>query len=189
MKKLNQKGVTLVEIMVTIAIFSVVFGIISGLFASSIGAQRRTLASQELLSQSSYAVEYMSRQLRMAHYEDQDAVDECTATNSSYVMQPSGLKFLNYQKCCINFYTLNGRLVQQVIPQSSCTELEAGTSYLTSEDFDVEEFNSRLIGKPDYDRQARITIYLRIKGKGVHVEEQPVIEIQNTVSQRNLNIE
>lgn len=182
--KIRKRGFTLIELLVSAAIFSMIFGAVSGLFASALKVQRRTLASQELLAQSSYAMEYMSRQLRMASNQDPTS---CTGSENSYSLPAEKtIRLLNYQGCCIEFYAVSGedRLSQGII--GSCPTLKG--AYLTSANFRVEKFNINLTGGPGSGKQARVTLFLRIKGKGEKIEEQPLIEIQNTISQRNLNI-
>jgi prepilin-type N-terminal cleavage/methylation domain-containing protein len=182
--KIQKKGFTLVELLVTAAIFSMIFSAVSGLFASALKAQRRSLASQELLAQTSYAMEYMSRQLRMASGQDPTS---CTGSGNSYLLEgEQSITFLNYQGCCIQFRAIPGvdRLDQRVI--GSCSTLTDAS--LTSANFKVEKFNINLAGGPGSGKQARVTLFLRIKGKSQKIEERPVIEIQNTISQRNLNI-
>jgi len=70
----KQKGFTLIEVIVVMAVFlSIIAGAIS-IFISIIIYQKRILSEGELLSQTSYATEYMSKALRMA---DIDETGEC----------------------------------------------------------------------------------------------------------------
>ena len=66
----NNKGFTLVEMLVSFAIFSIVIGISTGVFASMIKSQKYSLDTNQLLNQTSYFVEYMSRAIRMAVKDD-----------------------------------------------------------------------------------------------------------------------
>ena len=71
MKILNKnKAFTLIEMLVAALIFSIVIGAATGVFVSAIKLQRYNLAHQQLLSQVSYAVEYMDRAIRMAIKDD-----------------------------------------------------------------------------------------------------------------------
>lgn len=84
MNSKNQKGFTLVELMVVMAVFLFVIGAAIGIFISIIEYQRRLLTEQELLNQISYVEEYMSKALRVAK----------TELNEVYI-DPSG----NYHSC------------------------------------------------------------------------------------------
>lgn len=65
----SQKGFTLVEMLVSVLIFSIVMGALIGIFASTIRNQRYSLAYNQLLEQTSFNMEYMSRMMRMARKE------------------------------------------------------------------------------------------------------------------------
>ena len=64
------KGLTLVELLVSVVIFSMlVIGLIN-IFVSSMDAQSSVLQNQEILNQTSYVTEYMDRAIRMALRDD-----------------------------------------------------------------------------------------------------------------------
>ncbi|HJN62026.1 MAG TPA: type II secretion system protein, partial [Candidatus Parcubacteria bacterium] len=68
-----KKGFTLIELMVSVAVFSLALTAALGIFVSSLKVQRYALSSQQISSQSSYIMEYMSRAARMAR-KDVDAI-------------------------------------------------------------------------------------------------------------------
>ena len=63
------KGYTLIEILVAVGIFTTVIAAPTGFFVSSLKGQQRALASQKLIDNVSYSLEYVSRTLRMAKKE------------------------------------------------------------------------------------------------------------------------
>ena len=63
---MQNKGFTLIEMVVAVAIFTLLVGTTSSIFLSSIKTQKQGLATQENIDQASYLMEYMSRSLRMA---------------------------------------------------------------------------------------------------------------------------
>ena len=142
------------------------------------------------MSQTSYLVEYLSRHLRTAQREeDTDFSPGACVSNPkmSYELVDAGqtLKFVGggTDPCCWEVYIEDGRLKREL---SICEAADSG-SYLTSDDFTVEEFNLSLESSDLI--QPRITLFLRVLGKGEKDEDRPVIEIQNTISQRNLNVD
>ena len=177
-QKNQKKGFTLIEMLVTVALFVAVITTASGIFVSSIKAQRRSLASQQLLDQTSYALEYISRALRMAKKEL--AAPSCLSGNGLNYQEThagKGIKFINYNDECQEFFwdTNTDRLKEK-----------KGTEefFLTSEDLEVDYFNIELTGASQNDDfQPKITISLKITG-----QEQSQIKIQSTVSQRNLDV-
>jgi len=181
----TKNGFTLVELLVAVIIFGLVSGIATGVLMSGLNAQRKSLASQELLSQTSYLMEYMSRAIRMAKKELCDPSCACLSQRglnyevAEIVPGITGLKFMNYQNVCQGFFLQEGQLKEwkdgytQPLP-------------LTSDDLTVNYFN---IGPDDSwdqddDEQPRVAVSLEITGK-----EQTKIKIQTTVSQRNLDIQ
>ena len=190
----KNKGLTLVEIMVTVTIFLLIFSIIFGLFASALQAQRRSLSAQELLSQTSYVMEYMSRQLRVARSQHSgewpyEAEVFCVTDAETYqsVNEGHGIRFVNYEFGCIQFEVEGGRLKQTVFVQPPSG---MATAYLTSDDLYVEEFNVDLAGERIDDAlQPKITLFLKVRSNKKQSDaSQPTIEIQNTISQRNLDV-
>lgn len=167
---MKTKGFTLIEIVVAVAIFSSVVGAASAIFISSLKTQRQSLASQELLDQTSYLTEYMSRAVRMAR---KDMTGTCIGTAKlNYAFDGQCLKFVNYKGQCQQFCLAGDRLVN-----------EAGL-YLTSDSLEVVNFNVTLTGESQEDNlQPKVGLYLDIKGK-----EQSKMEIQTTISQRNLDV-
>lgn len=181
----ENKGMTLIELLVALIIVSLAVGAISGIFRHVVKGQARALTSQQLMDQSSYVIEYMGRSLRMAKKDDD--LGTCTGTpyaNYAKTRSGNGIAFMNYQGECQEFYLDTG--TSQIKE-----EREGVTNELSSEKIEIVSFN---IG-PDTSwsqesrLQPRITIFLESKGKRemLKSEEQPVVKIQTTISQRNLN--
>ncbi len=109
-------GFTLIEIIVTISIFSIVVGIILGTFISGVRQQRIFFAGQTILDQTSYALEYIGRALRMARKEL--SAPTCLSQNGlNYEVKygGSGLRFINFLEGgdCQEIYLQNGHLKYQ----------------------------------------------------------------------------
>jgi len=177
----SQKSFTLIELLVAVMIFSLIGGIAAGVFVTGLRAQRKSLATQEILSQTSYLMEYMSRALRMARKElsapDCLSQDGLNYEIADVIPGQSGLKFRNYQGVCQGFFLQAGQLKEW---KEGYLEPLA----LTSEDLQVSNFNVHLLGETQTDNlQPRVTLFLNIEGK-----EQSKIKIQTTVSQRNLDV-
>lgn len=186
-KKNYSTGFTLVEIIVTITVFSLIFGIVSSMFVSAIKSQKKSLVSQELLSQASYVMEYVSRHLRMAKNYNIASVG-CVNNGYNYEITRggNGVKFANYEdpSCCWEFYLENNRLNRGI----TGTGCYSSNVPLTSANLTVDKFSISLIDSEASDGlQPRLTLFLKIRGGGEKSEEQSIIEIQTTISQRALN--
>jgi len=92
-KKLK-KGFTLIELMVSLSIFVMIISASSGVLITTIRAQKKSLAQQELLNQTSYLMEKMSRAIRMA---EKDKAGTCGhGSNISYHLENNNsIEFLN----------------------------------------------------------------------------------------------
>ncbi|MFH1423492.1 MAG: prepilin-type N-terminal cleavage/methylation domain-containing protein [Candidatus Nealsonbacteria bacterium] len=174
------KGFTLIEMVVAVAIFTLLVGATSGVFVSSIKNQKHGLATQEILDQTSYLMEYISRALRMAVKDDISSggvVKNCLSgsrVNYEFDAINQCLNFRNYQNECQQFCLEGTRLKDE------------NGDYLTSESLQVSDFSVILSGErqlPFDSLQPRVTISLNITGR-----EQSSVKIQTTISQRNLDV-
>jgi len=169
------RGYTLIEILVAISIFFVVIAAPSGFFVSALKGQQKALASQELLDNVSYALEYMSRSLRMAKKDD---------NKLNYATTTQGIKFRNYQDKYQEFYLEDGRIKEDKTGY-------AQPLFLTSNDIEISKFEISIKGETQEDIiQPRVTLLLEAIGNRPAIASlQPVIRIQTTISQRNLDVQ
>ena len=187
--KKNLGGFTLIELLVAVAVFSVMIGATSGLFVSAIVAQRKTLVSQELLDQTSYVMEYMSRALRMARKDLSGSCLRTAGAGYNYESETGRIPFLNYNKKCQEFFMEGEQLKERKSSDERAINFGTPPLPLTSSSLQVNSFNIGVLGWTQEDNlQPRVTVFLNIRGKGGKPESQPEIKIQTTVSQRNLDI-
>ncbi|KKS91528.1 MAG: hypothetical protein UV65_C0004G0018 [Parcubacteria group bacterium GW2011_GWF2_43_11] len=168
---MQNKGFTLIEMVVAVAIFTLLVGTTSSIFLSSIKTQKQGLATQEILDQTSYLMEYMSRSIRMAK---KDISGSCTGiVKLNYEFSGQCLKLRNYKDLC-----------QQFCLDGSRMKNEKG-EYLTSDSLNVSSFSVTLSGATQNDDIQPMTIIsIDIQGK-----DDAAIKIQTSVSQRNLDVE
>ncbi len=186
---------TLIEVITTITIFLLISGSITGLFLSSIAAQRRALASQMIFDNMSYALEYMSRALRMAK---KDINDEClnlmTPKYNYSTSTPgvTGIRFINYHFKCQEFYLKNdGRIYQRISSSTSSANFTPEIA-LTPSNFKISTTTSKfeVFGANQTDNfQPRVIIFLDVQTKGAKPESRVKIQIQTTISQRDLDVQ
>ncbi len=187
--KIQNKNFTLVEMLVAAGIFSVILVIVSTMIVSAIKTQRKSLATQELIDQTSYVMEYMSRALRMAK-KDLTLTGECITRGTNYTTPygNSSIRFLNYENKCQEFFrTGGGQIVERKSTNNKAANLQSSIA-LTSANLNVIRFSvgpdSSIRGWSQTDTlQPRVTIYLDINGK-----EGTNIKIQTTISQRDLDV-
>lgn len=196
----KQKSFTLIEMMVVVTVFSLMVGTIINVFMWGIREQRRALATQKLLDETSYVLEYMSRAVRMAK-KQLVPTPNCSKTclsSSGLNYETSGvsdLRFQNYDCVCQRFFLEGGQLKEQKGWELVGGNLTGGTTLaMTSSAFKINtgglKFNLIGADQPPGDYlQPRVTIFLDIQGSGQKPEERPQIKIQTTISQRNLDIQ
>ncbi len=186
-----QGAYTLIEVLVAVAIFSIIIAGPTGLMVTALRNQHRILGQSEIMDNVSYIIEYLSRNLRMARKEMDcaDKLDPATCsclTSSGYganyeiTRAGRGIKFKSHRdpSVCYEIFLDNGVLKQ--------TE-DGGTAVtLTSDDSDVTLFEVRESGvSQDDDIQPRVTMILEVTKKGV--TDFPKTRVQTTISQRNLD--
>ena len=192
----TKNAYTLIEVLVAVGLFTIVIAAPTGFFVSSIKGQQKALASQEVLDEVSYALEYMSRSLRMAKKEMnctsklEPTTCVCLETsgygvNYELTHEGKGIKFTNYRNQCQEFFLdVNDNRLKEVkdggeaIPLSS-NELEVVSFKMGPQDSWGQNDN----------KQPKITLFLEAKGvESARPELQPKIQIQTTISQRNLDV-
>jgi len=181
MKILNKNnGFTLIEMLVAALIFSIAIGSIMGVFVSAIKLQKYNLVHQQLLSQVSYAMEYMERTIRMAVKDD----NTCGFAGQNYKASDGNRKieFKNYKGECQEFFL---DVNDNQLKAYNRTDFDSALA-LTSDDFEVTNFSINVIGDSLDNLQPMVTLFMEIKAKGSG--QQPEITIQTTVSQRNLDL-
>lgn len=175
-KTRSKRGFTIVEMLVSVTIFVIAIAISSNFFLSAIKAQRRALADQQIISQASYALEYMSRSLRMAR---KDMDGSCTGQqklNYKEEETPYGIKFEDYKGDCRRFFLEDNQIKQ---------DLGGEVLPLTYNNLEVVDFNIEILGETQDDNlQPRVTLFLNIKSIGGGNTKK----FQTTISQRNLDV-
>jgi len=176
-----KKGFTLVELMVGMTIFTLILAAVIGILISGIKAQRLILRQQQALDQLSFAIEYMSRSLRMAKRED--GTFPCLSNDLSY-QNPnspniSSVRFINHlQEDDCQEFSLEGNRIKYSIKINQGRE----DLYLTSSELTIQALSFKLQGESKSDTyQPRITIFLNITSP-------LILRLQTTISQRNLDI-
>jgi type II secretory pathway pseudopilin PulG len=185
---MKKNGYTLIEVLAATTIFFIATSSLITFFSGAIKSQRDSLASQELIDNISYSLEYMSKALRMARKDDVGEVNCLSGSKLNYEITRFGvgIKFRNYKDYCQEFFLDNNRIKEWKNVEGVISE-----NYLTSENIEVSLFS---IGPSDSwdqddDLQPKITIFIEMKGLLTAQEsEQPVIRIQTSISQRNLDV-
>ena len=167
----NNKGFTMVELLVAIASFVIIVSIAVGGFSGALRSQRQSIALLNANYNSSLVLEQMAREIRTG-------TNFCI--NQSIVCSESQLVFTNaYGQNVV--YRLNNSGIEKSI--------DGGTSFkkITADDVVVDYLKFILNGQTFGDgKQTRITILIGIKSKESSVSGS-VVNLQTTVSPRVLD--
>jgi len=181
-------GFTLIEMLTAITIFLLVIGATMGIFISAIRSQREILTIQQILDQTGYALEHMSRALRMAK---KDLTGECLTTAGQYYnyetnAEKNRIRFINYEDQCQEFFLEGNQLKERKSSDNKASNFQS-SSLLISGNFQLNSLLFSLSGHSQSDDlQPKVTIFLDILGG--NQERPPEIKIQTTISQRNLDV-
>lgn len=187
---IRQRGFTIPELLVSLMAFSLVVGGASNLLLTGISAQRNSLATQELLDQTSYMAEYMTRVLRQAQ---KDLGPTClSAGGLNYEVSSNGVDwFADGTGNRVRFLSNNGQCHQFLLVDSRIQEIisPAPGEYLTSDNLEVLSLQFITLGSDQGDDiQPRVTFSMEIQGQGSKPESKPSVQMQSTVSQRNVDV-
>lgn len=215
--RLQSKGFTLVEIIVVMSVFMLIVGVAVAIFLSIVANQRRILSQEQMLSQVSYAMEYMSKGLRMTSKDSNgncllyaDNNQAVTETFPGYIYlytrpdsqtnQFSGIKFINASDnySCQEFYLYyDSETGNKALKELKNSLRDDHSSFLTSSKYNVDYLKYSINGGSGkeiegvYGTSGLDNQQPRITViMGFEVpgdDSQPEIKIQTTVSQRNLN--
>lgn len=205
--KTNIKGFTLIEVIVVIAVFLFIIGSAIGMFISMVKHQKTILAEQELLNQSSYAVEFIGKALRMARRDD---IGDCimdSSGNKGYnfmlthynlsLQAYTGIKFINQsdtdsagREACQEFYLDTDNILKEnkkysVTDVANPMAITSAKLIINSLIFAINGDKTKEGSRSTEGVQPRITIFMDIGVLGDNA--QSIGKIQTTVSQRNLN--
>ena len=169
---------TLIEFLIAMAIFSIAIVAAVQIFVSAMENQSQILALNNLTSNTSYNLEYISRILRMAK---KDINGECITAKSNFENpgDTSKIRFLDYHNQCHEFLL---ELEDGQIKEKKADDVIS----LTPDNLKVSNLKFNLIGETQTDDdQPKVTIVFEIETK----EKKPQkISVQTTISQRDLDV-
>ena len=180
-------GFTLVELLVGVAIFSLVGGASINLLVSGLSIQRDSFEKQQLFDQTSLLGEYMSRALRQARKELGLGCLSPSKVNYQITLSGKGIRFIDKDSKCREFFFDDTGSYGILREDTDVFDAAPSTLVnLTSNDLDVEALNFSLQGADQTDTlQPRATFSLHVKARG----STPALFFQTTISQRRFDVQ
>jgi len=184
--KRRAHGFTLVESMVTVAIFSMLIVSATNIFLSIIRSQRNTLASKNAQEAVSYALEVMTKELRMAKVDDGQCGSDLYRKIYAVSTSSDQIRFRNDQNICVTY------LLKQddtSVPGQSIGRLQIKRddkeAYMTPANIEISQlsFNARHLDDIDTE-QPLITIRFVLSYQNSETGWQS-LNVQTSVSSRS----
>jgi prepilin-type N-terminal cleavage/methylation domain-containing protein len=200
------KSFTLLEILITVAIFGVAMVLVSGTFLRGAMRQRELIEVQNVADNLRAVMEIMTREMRMAKRDKEGVCLDVLPTDDyrgfsyclvdisnnfqcnsgtnrpfSQLISGEGIKFLNYKNECVVYFK-DGDFLKKGVKKVAGFE----TATLSSANVKIETLNFWLRGESPKDQlQPRVVIVL--KGVGKSGKTISSISTQTTVSLREVD--
>jgi len=160
--EMKNKGFTLIELTIALAIFSLVIISMASIAVSMIKNQRKIFALQNIQEPARYILESMSKEIRMSQI-NWVSGDKLT------------LNITNDKNENVDYQFIANKLQRQV-NSDGWQNLSPAILELTG---------SFYINKGSSPDRAKVTIVMKIKSIGTKAEKQAEIYLQSTISQRS----
>jgi len=166
----RQKGFTVIEVLVSVFLFTVLAVIVSGIFVRTLQIERRAFSAQAIQEGITAVLELMTREIRVSRIENQN-------NNCSSDPIKSSLTVIHPDTGSIT-YSVVGGIVQRVVG--------ASTYFLSYNETIFNTLRFCVTGStlPSDDQPAKITIIASVSsGSGSNMV---TINFQTTVTSRNI---
>ncbi|MBI2454430.1 MAG: prepilin-type N-terminal cleavage/methylation domain-containing protein [Parcubacteria group bacterium] len=166
--RFHDRGFTLVELIVAIAVFATVVTVVSSIFVSSVGSQRKNVNNQDVLDNARYVLETMGRSIR------QSVIVTGNGTGSTLTV--------NHPTKGVTTYVLDNSQVKESVG--------GNTVALSSSNVSVQGLTFIVQGNGSTDNiQPKVTISISLKNAQGAASTESIANLQTTVTPRNLQIQ
>ena len=173
-----KKAFSLIEVIVSVAIFSVIILITSQIFSLTVNAQRNAIASQNVQESLKYFLEVMAKEIRMAL---PDEIGDCGVSPGNIYSLTEGvnedtLKFKNYEEQCVE-YTIN---IDNEVSRFQITR-DGNTGYISPLEININHLDFEL----DNDSLKQPLVTVNIEAEALNLKDaKSQMTIQTSVSSR-----
>lgn len=168
----NMRGFTLIEMLVSVALFSIVMLSATAALFTVIGANAQTQSLNSMMTSTSFSLESMSRLIRTGTNFSCDGGGDCVSGGNR-------LTFTSQDGQTVTYRLFNGQVLR---------EMGGITAPLSGSSVNITLLRFYVIGTPVGDGlQPRILIVMR--GQTVGSAHQEDFAVQTTVSARRIDLE
>lgn len=171
------RGYTLVELLVSIAVFSIVVVINTNMFLNAISGQRKAIASQNVSDSTRYAMEIMTKEIRIG------AVDSFVLNNPSDISFVSNSE--NRATQILRFVLDNRQVKFDDNFNGDFSDMTNARAITSTQNTNVISLNFDI---NNIAKQPKITILMNVESKNTPQNTRDEIYLQTTISPRELNL-
>jgi prepilin-type N-terminal cleavage/methylation domain-containing protein len=163
----NQRGFTIVELLITTFVFSIMSVIVATNFVDILKLQRRGFDAHIIQEEILFATEMMAREIRVSQVQSPDDLN-CNTTSLS----------INHPVNGPIIYSVSGGIINKTV--------SGNTFPITSSKVNFSRFNFCIMGSGIDDEQPRISIIASVRPRN---GENIQFDMQTSVSSRDLREE
>ena len=183
--KQTKTGFTLTELIVVVAIFALIITTAIGLMIAATQTQRKGIALQNIQDNGRHLMAFMAKEIRVSEIVSADS----TGTNTLVITPPDSLD--NTDVTYTFIWPQITRRAYIFMRQPEEEEEEEKKEWVTIPlNSDQVKIDGEFVidGKTtDDNQQPRVTIIMKVESIGTPAKEKAEINLQTTISQRNLD--
>src|SRR3989344_1361107 len=187
----NNRGVTIIELIVALSVFFIILSIVFTIFISIIREQKKILGDQEISNQVSYVMEKVSRQIRFVVADNTGSCLGSSFVNHYYLLTNydsvsgfyQGIKFIANDNNCYEFFLDTDGILKQIqnngFPENIFSDKFTikYVRFIINGDKNIQSFSQ------NDSIQPKITFSLNIENQTFLGQKEKVF--QTTISKRN----
>lgn len=187
-KNLKKEAFSLVEVIVSVAIFSVIILTITDIFRLVMDGQRSAIATQNVQESLKYFLEVTGKEIRMAKRNDGTcpgvavgAIFGLTESNGNDV-----LSFKNYYNECVSYRLASSTSALHGSVRRFQVSRGANTDFISPMQINIDRLDFSL--SSDANKQALLTLNIKAHALGLKTE-QGTMNIQTSLSSRYYKVD
>jgi prepilin-type N-terminal cleavage/methylation domain-containing protein len=185
--KKNQNGVSLIELVIAVGIFTVLMLAVTSIFQNVVRSQQSAVAAQNTQESMRFVFEIISKEIRQAQnkgtcngYGNSNRIFNTNAPTNNEI------RFQNKNNECVRYYI--DAFSKQLMINRDGTPLPVTPDDITVSNLQFSVTDNGVGALPNQLVQPRVTIRLTAENEGGKEElKQPVI-VQTTISSRNYRL-
>ena len=187
-----EQGVTLIELLVSIAIMSIILVTLGATLVQVISGERRAIALQNVQDNIRSSLEIMGKELRLAHQMSLSDPAPCNSDRNYKVTGSDTIAFKSDQGYCIQYSVVDGQLMKQIDEDlNGVIDLDEPDGPVTSDEITIDALTFTKLfddAAESPNRQPSVTINMVVSSKRKAFQDVTTLSLQTTVTQRNLNV-